>query len=240
MTLNNSGLNQTYSLSYIYFKNGETGFCTGSHSFNGPTWGDIYRTTNAGNNWSPAGSIGPVTGSVLSGISFGDSLSGTAVGNNGAIMRTTNGGANWFEQAGATTNTLNAVHMLNSLTGYICGNGGMILKTTNGGYTGISAIGNEIPASFRLFQNYPNPFNPSTKIKFSIPLSRGGAAGRGVFTKLIIYNLLGKEITSLVNQQLNPGTYEVEWDAANYPSGLYFYKLITNEFTESKKMILIK
>jgi hypothetical protein len=95
----------------------------------------------------------------------------------------------------------------------------------------------------RLFQNYPNPFNPVTKIKYQIPLSRGVSAGRGVFTKLIIYDILGREIATLVNEQLKPGTYEVEWSAtgggSNYPSGVYFYKLITNDFSETKKMVLI-
>ena len=108
--------------------------------------------------------------------------------------------------------------------------------------TGVNKISYEIPEKFSLSQNYPNPFNPSTKIKFSIPLLRGvdGAAGRGVFTQLVVYDILGKEITTLVNQQLQPGTYEAEWDGSNYPSGVYFYKLITDEFTESRKMILIK
>lgn len=105
---------------------------------------------------------------------------------------------------------------------------------------GIQSISGEIPQSFELFQNYPNPFNPTTKIKFDIPLLRGvDAEGRrGVLLK--IFDALGREIETLVNEQLNPGTYEIDWNAANYPSGVYFYSLSTNSFTQTKKMVVIK
>ncbi len=105
---------------------------------------------------------------------------------------------------------------------------------------GIQQIGNEIPTKFELFQNYPNPFNPVTNIKFSIPLSRGVSEGRGVLIKLIIYDMLGKEVSQLVNQQMQPGTYSVDWDASGYPSGVYFYRLITGDNTFVKKMVLVK
>ncbi len=106
---------------------------------------------------------------------------------------------------------------------------------------GISGINNQ-PQEFRLYQNYPNPFNPSTTINFEIPLSRGvsGEAGRGVFTSLKIYDVLGNEIAVLVNSKLTPGTYEYQWDASNYPSGVYFYKLSAGDYTAVNKMILIK
>lgn len=102
---------------------------------------------------------------------------------------------------------------------------------------GINTIGNDVPQDFILFQNYPNPFNPVTKIKFDIP-----AEGKGntVNVKLIIYDVLGRELTTLVNEQLNPGVYEVNFDGRNYPSGVYFYQLYTGSFTETKKMILLK
>ena len=105
---------------------------------------------------------------------------------------------------------------------------------------GIEPISSEIPQTYELQQNYPNPFNPATKIKFNIPLSRGvaGEAGRGVLLKM--YDALGREISTLVNQELKPGIYEIEWDASNIPSGVYFYSLITNEFTQTKKMVVLK
>jgi hypothetical protein len=97
-----------------------------------------------------------------------------------------------------------------------------------------------VPQSYALYQNYPNPFNPTTKIKFAIPLSPLSERGVGGFVTLKIYDLLGREVTSLVNQQLKPGTYEVEWDATKYSSGVYIYKLTSGNFTESKKMVLVK
>jgi hypothetical protein len=104
----------------------------------------------------------------------------------------------------------------------------------------VKPISTEIPKGYYLHQNYPNPFNPSTKIHFEIPLSREVSEGRGVSIKLIIYDALGREIAVLVNEQLKPGTYEVEWNAADYPSGVYFYKLVSGKFTQTNKMVLIK
>jgi Secretion system C-terminal sorting domain/Domain of unknown function (DUF5122) beta-propeller len=122
-----------------------------------------------------------------------------------------------------------------SLT-WTTGTGGTL--TTICSNIGIQPISNEIPASYELYQNYPNPFNPTTKIKFSVPFNKGG--DRGLSTQLKIYDILGREATTLVNEQLKPGTYEVEWDASIYPSGVYFYKLTAGDFTETKKMVLIK
>ncbi len=103
---------------------------------------------------------------------------------------------------------------------------------------GIEPISSEIPTKFELLQNYPNPFNPTTKLRFSIPLSRGVSEGRGVLLK--IFDILGKEIAVLVNQNLKPGIYEIDWNAESIPSGVYFYSLITNEFTQTKKMVVLK
>ncbi len=96
-----------------------------------------------------------------------------------------------------------------------------------------------IPEKLYLEQNYPNPFNPTTKIKFGIPdISDQGKTG--LFIKMTIYDTSGKEITTLINEQLPPGSYEVEWNAANYPSGTYFYTLSSDIFSDSKRMFLIK
>lgn len=108
-------------------------------------------------------------------------------------------------------------------------NGGISLLTEG---EGVQKISSEIPSGFKLSQNYPNPFNPVTKIKFEITKSD--------VVKLIVFDVLGREIATLVNEQLQPGTYEAEWDAGNYPSGVYFYKLITYNYTETKKMVLVK
>ncbi len=98
--------------------------------------------------------------------------------------------------------------------------------------TGIIIIGSEVPAGFSLSQNYPNPFNPATNVEFSIPKSG--------FVNLTIYDAMGREVETLVNGDLKPGTYKADWDAANYPSGVYFYRLNAGSFTETKRMVLIK
>jgi hypothetical protein len=124
-----------------------------------------------------------------------------------------------------------------------------ILKGDTSIIVGIIPISSGVTKDFSLYQNYPNPFNPVTKIKFSLPSVRSPmdnpSEGGAMKTKVTIFNVLGKEIATLVNEQLNPGTYEVEWDAGNYPSGVYYYQLtINNEqlsiFKETKKMVLIK
>jgi hypothetical protein len=102
---------------------------------------------------------------------------------------------------------------------------------------GIQPISSKVPNSYVLSQNYPNPFNPTTKIKFDLPVNVKREASN---VKLIIYDILGRDVATLVNEQLKPGSYEVEWDATNYPSGVYFYKLQTESFSETKKMVLVK
>jgi hypothetical protein len=101
---------------------------------------------------------------------------------------------------------------------------------------GIEPISSEVPDRFMLFQNYPNPFNPTTKIKFGIPVG----TRRGLFVQIKIYDILGREISTLVNEELKPGTYEVDWSAENYPSGVYFYTITSAGYFDSKKMILLK
>ena len=97
---------------------------------------------------------------------------------------------------------------------------------------GIKKISTEIPSLFSLSQNYPNPFNPITKIRFDLP--------KNVNVKLTIYDMLGREVETIVNEQLNAGSYEVNWDGTKYTSGVYYYRLNAGEFVETKKMILVK
>ena len=91
---------------------------------------------------------------------------------------------------------------------------------------------NDLPTKFSLSQNYPNPFNPSTSIKYSVPSNE--------YVSLKIYDVLGKEVATLVNQEMNAGIYEVQFDASQFTSGVYIYRLITEDLSISKKMILIK
>ena len=100
---------------------------------------------------------------------------------------------------------------------------------------GIRRISSNTPDKYNLYQNYPNPFNPGTKIKFDIP-----AVSAKLIASLRIYDMLGREVAMPVNEELKPGTYETEWDAANYPSGVYYYKLTAGDYSETKKMVLLK
>ena len=97
---------------------------------------------------------------------------------------------------------------------------------------GIHTINTNIPEQFILYQNYPNPFNPVTKINFSVPVA--------AFVKLAVYDILGREITVLLNEVMQPGNYDVNWNADEYSSGIYFYKLGSFGFAETKKMVLIR
>src|SRR4030095_2410879 len=97
---------------------------------------------------------------------------------------------------------------------------------------GITPLSGNIPDKYSLEQNYPNPFNPSTNINFSIP--------KGGNVKLVIYDINGREVATVINENLAAGTYRADYDAAGLSSGAYFYRIITDEFTETKKMMVVK
>jgi photosystem II stability/assembly factor-like uncharacterized protein len=204
-------------------------FINASMGFMAADSGIIMRSTNAGANWT---ALASGTGQSLNSISIVSQTAAFVVGTNGTILKTTNNGTNWLSQNSTTANILYGVSFFDTAIGTAVGNIGTILRTTNGGVTFTNPVSNEVPDIFNLFQNYPNPFNPFTKIKFDIAV-----AG---YVKIIIYNVLGDEIASLVNQQLQPGGYEIVWNASSYPSGIYFYSLKTLSFNETKKMLLIK
>ncbi len=103
---------------------------------------------------------------------------------------------------------------------------------------GINQISSIVPDKFTLSQNYPNPFNPTTNLEFGIPASQGES--KLGFVSLKVYDVLGKEVASLVNGNLNPGIYKYDFDASGLTSGIYFYTLKVNEFSETKRMMLLK
>ena len=126
--------------------------------------------------------------------------------------------------------------------GYTSASRNVTLGTTNldtinfyldtAGVIGVQNISSVVPRTFSLYQNYPNPFNPATIIKFDIKTSG--------FVSLNIYNILGQKVAALVNETLSPGLYKAVFDGTNLPSGVYFYSLNARDFTETRKMILIK
>jgi len=139
------------------------------------------------------------------------------------------GGSNVFGAyaIGIYNNELIATGIFSSVNNVSAGN---IAKYS--GLVGIKTSGEGLPANFKLYPNYPNPFNPSTKIKFDIQKSS--------FTNITVFDILGKEVSTLVNEQLKSGSYEVNFDGTNLPSGVYFYRIESGTFTENKKMILLK
>ncbi|MBK9334062.1 MAG: T9SS type A sorting domain-containing protein [Ignavibacteria bacterium] len=98
--------------------------------------------------------------------------------------------------------------------------------------TSIQQIGNSVPGKFNLSQNFPNPFNPNTVISYELQ-STG-------FAKLRVYDVLGNEVATLVNEKQNAGSYNVKFDGSKYSSGIYFYRLDAGEFSDTKRMILLK
>jgi photosystem II stability/assembly factor-like uncharacterized protein len=205
----------------MYFLNPSTGFICASYK--------LLKTTNGGVNWIEKPSNNT---HLLKSIYFLDTSKGFYIGYYVPPGYTTNGGANWSNINLHYSKQIFCINFINSSTGYITGECGTIFRTTNGGIVWVNNIESKIPENFSLSQNYPNPFNPSTNIKYQIK-------NNGLVT-LTIFDILGKEITTLVKEKQSPGTYEENWDGSAYPSGVYFYKLTAGEFTEIKKMVLIK
>ena len=189
----------------------------------------VQKTTNGGSNWF---SIDLPGGFNVNDLKFINLNTGWLVGSK-KVFKTTNGGQNWllqFEDNNKNNYSVDAIDLNNA---WFCTDKSEIYKTINGGgVIGISTISSTIPDNISLSQNYPNPFNPSTKIKFEV--------SKKALTSLIVYDLLGREITTLVNEVVSPGTYQVDLDASNFPSGVYFYRIISGDFIETKKMVLIK
>jgi len=208
--------------------------------------GMVLQTTDYGNNWSVQ--IGS-NNFKFKYFHFIDRRHGFAISYNNKLSFSSNGGVSWSLHDVGVTKNLNALQFLDSLNGYIVGDSGTVLKTTNGGLTFINQSSNSIPDKFCLSQNYPNPFNPSTTIRFEVPVGAQYTRlrnGQVEPVQLRIYDILGREVTTLINEYLKPGSYEVSWDAhiggdaAIYPSGIYFYRLIAGDYSETKRMVLVK
>ena len=204
----------------IQFTNESIGFACGSNSF-------FMYTSNGGATWA-ARSSGILFG--LNGLHFTDANNGWTVGGTGTLYLTTNAGVNWNILQTGTIQDLNSIHSFDGVSGWTVGNLGVIV--TN--YSPTTDIENDLKnvSDFNLEQNYPNPFNPSTKIQFSIPEPGN--------VKLIVYNLLGQEIKTLVNEFKESGTHTIDFDAVAQNSGVYFYKIESNGFSETRKMTLLK
>lgn len=193
----------------------------------------IFRTIDGGDNWSYQ--ISPVYGAnILNSVFFADELNGWIVGEGGRILGSTDGGNSWHPQSSPTGNKLESVYFIDKYKGWAVGWNSTILHTSGGGvFTNISSNETvQLPQKIELFQNYPNPFNPDTKIKYSLK--------QGSQISIKVYDVLGKELAILVSEYKNAGEYEVNYNAQNLPSGVYFYVLNNGQNIESKKMLLLK
>jgi spore coat protein CotH/photosystem II stability/assembly factor-like uncharacterized protein len=160
------------------------------------------------------------------------------VGDGGKIFYTTNSGTDWYSQYTADSHDLYGMAFTNSTHGFAIGNGGTILTTSSEGtVTDVKNIASNVPSEIRLYQNYPNPFNPVTDIRYQIlDISH---------VMLKVYDILGREVATLVNEIQDTGFKSVKWDAGNMSSGIYFYTLtITGDkgsmFHDVKKLVLLK
>ncbi len=226
----------------------------------------VYKSTNFGATWT----FGPTTGSVNSySVAFnsntgftgqtvalkstdgGSSYSTVTLPGTGTIY-SFNGVLNrfwylratrifWSEDNGATydtqyvgTATYQAMSLIldgNIIRGWAVGSSGVI-SMYNEVVTGVSSNQNETPSDYSLSQNYPNPFNPSTKISFALPKASD--------VKIVVYDILGKVVATLVNDYRTAGTHQVEFNASNLASGVYLYRIEAGDFRDAKRMILVK
>lgn len=210
------------SIEGIYFINENTGYISLVHF-------GIKKTTNGGQSW-----ISVFNSESCYVIKFINDNTGW-VGSSSAILKTTNGGLNWIKNSVPQYCVFLTINFVNDMTGWAGGGTGnfpKLFKTTNGGSVFINNISAEVPAKYSLHQNYPNPFNPTSYIKFSIIKSE--------HVKLVIYDVQGREVGTLINEMLKSGTYETIFDASAIPSGVYFYRLTADGYSETRKMVVIK
>ncbi len=216
----------------LYYLNKNRGFIGGSFGF-------LRFTENADTNWSVV--FGSSSYNIKQ-IVFTDSLNGYVLydnQNDGAsyVAKSVDGGISWNSIKIDPLGGMNGLLFTDKLSGFICGSNttSKIYKTFMGGVTDVADpyFNDDLAISnFGLEQNYPNPFNPSTKIDFVI--------NKPDNITLIVYDLLGKEIATLINSYLSSGSYSITFNAQNLSSGIYFYSLKSNNLKITKKMLLIK
>ncbi|MBL8008170.1 MAG: T9SS type A sorting domain-containing protein, partial [Ignavibacteria bacterium] len=193
----------------------------------------ILKTTNQGFNWSEI----PFKSYDQEGIGFVNENTGWVGGygsgfQNDSNYMTTNGGLNWSNAGWGRS--MNRIRFINDTLAFASGS---YAYKYSRNIVGISYQQTEIPDQFNLYQNYPNPFNPITLVKYDIK-----STGNNILTKtkLTVYDVTGKLVRELVNENLPPGKYQASFDAGYFSSGMYIYKLEAGDYSVSKKMLLLK
>jgi len=208
---------------------GNTIICGGTGG--NPDNSGLYRSTNMGANWSTIPLQYPQEN-----MEFLMVIDNNIIGksNLGSIYLSKNTGSSWINKTDNLPHSnYDSPDMLYA-SGYLFtkGSTGQLYKRQYTEIIGVQKISSEIPDKFSLYQNYPNPFNPSTTIRYQIPKEQ--------IVMLKIFDIMGKEIETIVNEKQSPGAYEVNWNALKFSSGVYFYKIETEGFTDTKRMLLVK
>lgn len=164
-------------------------------------------------------------------VALNNDGSGISCGPDGLLYNTTDNGVTWSEMSSSVTTHLHQVLLFEDHTAWVVGDDGVVMYNAMVPVS-VESISNMAPNQYTLEQNYPNPFNPSTNIEYSIPI--------GGDVNIIIYNSLGQKIDVLVDGFQTAGTYRVDWNGSNLPSGMYFYQISTLTFTKTMKMVLVK
>ncbi|MBC8044412.1 MAG: T9SS type A sorting domain-containing protein, partial [Rhizobacter sp.] len=195
--------------------------------------GTILRSTDSGASWSI---IGSGTAKNLTSVKMINASDGYIAGEIGTLLKTTDGGETWNREGSPTTEDLNAIAITGNGTAFSAGTASTVVKTETGTSAIVDNNSGTKPEVFALSQNYPNPFNPSTTIRYQLPASGD--------VKLRLYDVLGREVASLVGGRQAAGNYAVQFNARGLSSGVYFYKLSvsgsTGNFVSTKKMTLLK
>ncbi len=190
----------------------------------------VVRTTDGGSSWNYTAL--QVFG-VASALSFRTGSEGWApLGFAQEFIRTLDSGKTWSQVPTPGRSSILDLVFTDSSHGYAVGSGGVILRYDSSLVNVAEDDQRDFPKTYRLHQNYPNPFNPTTTIEFSLP--------RQSFVQLKVYNLMGQEVATIVSENLAAGTYSKQWDAAGVGGGMYLYRLITKDFVETRKMIVLK
>ncbi|MHB9012364.1 MAG: T9SS type A sorting domain-containing protein [Ignavibacteriaceae bacterium] len=211
----------------------------GTNIFAGTSGDGVFRSTNNGTSWSQV-NTGLADSEITAFAVSPNGAGGTNIfaGTYSGVFLSTNNGTNWTAvNTGFTEDSVTALAIgpngaggtnLFAATWY----GGVWRRPLSEMITGVKEEQNNLPSNFALEQNYPNPFNPTTTINYSVPKTS--------LVSIKVYDVLGREIETLVNEQKNPGNYKVTVNAGKLASGVYFYQLRSSDYTSIKKMLLLK
>ena len=200
----------------------------GNFMFAGVDNGGVFRSSNSGFNWAQTSlSMGGVTSFAIKDnyIFASDFLFGE-------VYLSSNNGTSWELKNQGLSSQIDVWSLTTTSQYVFAGTDSSVWRRSFTEIIGIQKISELVPSTFSLHQNYPNPFNPNTNIRFDLPKSGS--------VKLVVFDALGREVVTLVNEKLPPGAYEVDWNGSNYPSGVYFYTLRAGDSKETKKMLLVK